>query len=79
MNSSKSFIHSSKNKSRGKTIMISSLINLKRIRTSGKHLGLSLIFSKSKYKLHFLVDKVQARLTSWKSKLLSEAGKLTLI
>ncbi|XP_062021276.1 uncharacterized protein LOC133737799 [Rosa rugosa] len=46
----------------------------------GKYLGMPLIHSRvNKYTYISILDKVQSRLSGWKSKVLSMAGRLTLI
>jgi hypothetical protein len=46
----------------------------------GKYLGMPLIHSRiNKQTYASLLDKIQSRLSSWKSKTLSMAGRLTLI
>ena len=59
---------------------ISSLTNMPIVQDLGKYLGMPLL-TKRKSTLVFqpLLDKIHTRIRAWQSKLLSQAGRLTLI
>lgn len=80
LNMAKSSIHFSKNMANDTTWNIASHVGLKRAEKNIKYLGLPLILERSK-KAAFegVVEHVKKRLQGWKSKVLSQAARGTLI
>jgi hypothetical protein len=80
VNMAKSSIFLSKNCSHSTSTAIQSILNLRKILANAKHLGLPLFFHKNK-SLAFeeLKLKILSNLSGWKSKLLSQAARSTLI
>ncbi|PON82101.1 hypothetical protein TorRG33x02_220960 [Trema orientale] len=55
-------------------------MSIPRIHRNAKYLGLSLFHSNHKSQdFNYILEKLQERLTGWKAKVLSRAGRLTLI
>lgn len=55
-------------------------INVREIENLGTYLGLPISHKRpSRAQVQFVIDKVRARLSTWKTKFLSEAGRLCLI
>lgn len=80
INKGKSSIHFIKNFSRSAIVPICDLLQLKKMPTKAKHLGLPLLIPRSKrLALEELKERLFAKLLGWKAKLLSQAGRATLI
>ena len=80
INKDKSSILFSKNCGQGRKAAFMSLLNLSHEARSDKYLGLPVYMGRSKSKLFaYLKDRVLKRIQGWKEKLLSTAGKETLI
>jgi len=80
INKDKSSILFSKNCGHGRKAAFMSLLNLSHEARSDKYLGLPVYMGRSKSKLFaYLKDRVLKRIQGWKEKLLSTAGKETLI
>lgn len=76
----KSSISFSKNVERRKRRKISEFIGIKRRRPSEKDLGIPVIQGRPNQEtFEELLNRIQTKLQGWRSKLLSKAGKLTLI
>lgn len=80
INRSKSSINFNKNFSSSTILPICDLLQLKKMPAKPKHLGLPLLIPRSKYHaLDDLKERLFTKLSSWKAKLLSQAGHATLI
>lgn len=80
INHSKSSIHFSKNIFGAAILRICDLLNLRKMPAKAKHLGLPLLYLRSKcVALADLKERIFAKITRWKAKLLSQAGRGTLI
>jgi hypothetical protein len=80
VNMAKSSMFLSTNCSSSTLATIQSILNLRKIPSNAKHLGLPLFFHRNK-SLTFedLKLKILSNLSSWKSKLLSQTARTTLI
>lgn len=79
-NFEKSHILFSSNTNRGTRKAIKDLFGLKELRNDFFYLGNTFLFGRGKLKdFKKLKDKVQARLEGWRSKMLSQAWKMTLV
>lgn len=80
VNRSKSSIHFRKKISGPLAMPISDLLGLKRMQAKAKHLGMPLLFPHSKYRvLADLKQRIFTKLVGWKAKLLSQAGRATML
>uniref|UniRef100_A0A2N9G9A9 Reverse transcriptase domain-containing protein n=1 Tax=Fagus sylvatica TaxID=28930 RepID=A0A2N9G9A9_FAGSY len=80
INRNKSGLICSKLVSRDKKREIKSILAMKKVQANAHYLGSPLFHSSSRIKdFRFLQEKLEARLTSWRSKTLSWAGRATLI
>ncbi|KAM6584506.1 hypothetical protein CsatB_011508 [Cannabis sativa] len=80
INASKSATVFSKNTCSEVKVMINNLLGFRPLSEADKFLGNPISFSKSATRdFSFVVDRVKARLEGWRSKLLSQAGRTTLI
>ena len=80
INRDKSGLICSKLVSRDKKREIKSILAMKKVQVNAHYLGSPLFHSSSRIKdFRFLQEKIEARLTGWRSKTLSWAGKATLI
>ncbi|PON97172.1 hypothetical protein TorRG33x02_069280 [Trema orientale] len=80
VNPSKSSIYFSKNTPRVKAISINAILGFQRIKETARHLGLPLFMGRNKTdNWQHILDSIQKRVTGWKSRVLSKAGRLTLI
>lgn len=80
VNAAKLPINFSKNTPRTKAISVNPILGFQCIHEFTKHLGLPLFSSNKRTKdWQFIVERVQVKISRWKSKLLSKAGRLTLI
>lgn len=80
INKNKSSVLFSRNFRGQGTIIISNLLQLKRLLVKTKHLGLPSIIPRNKaHAVEDLKQKLFSKITGWKSKLLSQAGRTTMI
>ncbi|XP_060969051.1 uncharacterized protein LOC133036541 [Cannabis sativa] len=80
VNYHKSTVHFTSGVSLAQAREISELLNMKRMKKDATYLGLPLFRSLNRSKdLHFLVERVMQRVKSWKTRLLSKAGRACLI
>lgn len=80
LNRGKSSIHFSRNTSYSLVSQIASQLRLSPLPAKAKHLGLPLIIPRSKsLALADLTDRLLGKLRGWKAKLLSQAGRSTLL
>ena len=80
INYSKSGVIFSKNTNGQTTANLSHLLNLKKVSPTTKHLGLPLELNRAKSSsFQGLIEKIQNHVASWKTKLLSQAARTTLI
>lgn len=80
VNKVKSSIYFSPNSLPEVTSTISNFLNLKLMKKGSKYLGLPLFWGKDKSK-HFaeIKERIQSKVSGWKSKILSQSGKTILI
>jgi hypothetical protein len=80
INYSKSGVIFSKNTTGQTTTNLCHLLNLKKVSPTTKHLGLPLELNRAKSSsFQGLIEKIQNRVAGWKTKLLSQAARSTLI
>lgn len=80
LNERKSAISFSKNAPRDKKGEIRAILNLRNLASDSKHLGLPMLFRKSKTStFREIKEKVFKKRSGWKAKILSQAGRTTLI
>ncbi|KAM6577644.1 hypothetical protein CsatB_029481 [Cannabis sativa] len=80
VNYQKSTVHFTQGVHNKKAEEITSILGMKRMNRDSMYLGLPLFRSVKRVKdLNFLVDKVMQRVKSWKTRLLSKAGRACLI
>lgn len=76
----KSMVFFSKNVNDSLVSQLSAKLGIERTSNLGMYLGVPLLYSRmTKDNFKFLVDKVRKRLSSWKSKTLSLAGRISLM
>ena len=80
INKDKSVIHYSNNANRVQISTINSILGLKKAANDAKYLGLPFLVSRSRRRaFQPIVERLDAKLQGWKAKLLSYAGRATLI
>ena len=80
INLAKSYLYCSPNMTSEDQTSLALSLHVNLVKTPSKYLGLDFkLRGKKVADFHFLVDKLTSKLQGWKEKLLSQAGKSTLI
>lgn len=80
VNNTKSSIYLSKNTYRTMAISMNSFFGYQRLKESSKHLGLPILLNRRRVgDWQYLANKIIAKILGWKAKVISKAGRLTLI